>query len=341
MKKKVFSALLAAAMLAGCSNGGASTPSAAPADEAKEYNVGVAIYQFDDNFMTLYRNEIEKYFGELSNDEVKYNVTIVDGKNDMNEQSNQIDNFITQGMDVIILNLVQTSSADALIDKIVAADIPLVLINREPLAYDADGNTIDEAYEGILNNPTVCYVGADARQSGTFQGEIVAELPDHGDINGDGKVSYLMIEGDPENIDAQYRTEYSIKALTDAGIEVECLDDQIGNWAQANGETIAKNALTQYGDDLEVIFCNNDAMALGAAAAITAAGRTVGEDIYLLGVDALDECVEMVNNGTMTGTVLNDHIGQSHTAVDVAIKALNGEPLDNYYWVDYVKVTKK
>ena len=243
-------------------------------------------------------------------------------------------------MDVIILNLVQTSSADALIQKVVDAEIPLVLINREPLAYDKDGNTLDESYEGILNNATVCYVGADARQSGTFQGEIVAELPDHGDINGDGKISYVMIEGDPENIDAQYRTEYSIKALTDAGYEVECLDDQVGNWDQTKGQELAANALTQYGDAVEVIFCNNDAMALGAAAAITAAGRTVGEDIFLLGVDALDECVEMVNNGTMTGTVLNDAVGQSHTAVDVAVKALNGEAIDNYYWVDYVKVTK-
>jgi methyl-galactoside transport system substrate-binding protein len=258
----------------------------------------------------------------------------------MAEQTNQVNTFITQGMDVIILNLVQTSSADALIQKVVDAEIPLVLINREPLAYDKDGNTLDESYEGILNNATVCYVGADARQSGTFQGEIVAELPDHGDINGDGKISYVMIEGDPENIDAQYRTEYSIKALTDAGYEVECLDDQVGNWDQTKGQELAANALTQYGDAVEVIFCNNDAMALGAAAAITAAGRTVGEDIYLLGVDALDECVEMVNNGTMTGTVLNDAVGQSHTAVDVAVKALNGEAIDNYYWVDYVKVTK-
>ncbi|MBR2595448.1 MAG: galactose ABC transporter substrate-binding protein [Solobacterium sp.] len=340
MKKKVFSVLLAAAMLAGCSNGGASTPSAAPADEVKTYKVGVSIYDFNDNFMTLYRNEIEAYFKTLETDDVKYEITMSDGKNDMGEQSNQVDNFITQGMDVIILNLVQTSSADALIDKIVAADIPLVLINREPLAYDENNNTIDEAYEGIINNPTVCYVGADARQSGTFQGEIVAELPDHGDINGDGKVSYIMIEGDPENIDAQYRTEFSIKALTDAGIEVECLDDQIGNWKQENGQTITANALSQFGDKVEVVFCNNDAMALGAYAAIEAAGRKVGEDIYLLGVDALEECVQKVNEGTMTGTVLNDHIGQSHTAVDVAIKALNGEPLDNYYWVDYVKVTK-
>ncbi|MBR2676348.1 MAG: galactose ABC transporter substrate-binding protein [Solobacterium sp.] len=341
--KKLLASLFAVALLVGC---GTATSEGTPATtetetttteasgDAKTYNVGVAIYQFDDNFMTLYRNEIESYFKTLETDAVKYNVTIVDGKNDMAEQSNQIDNFITQGMDVIILNLVQTSSADAIIDKVVGAGIPLVLINREPLGEDGD-----ESYKGILDNPTVCYVGADARQSGTFQGEIIAELPDKGDLNGDGKVSYIMIEGDPENIDAQYRTTYSIKALEEA-IAVECLDDQVGNWAQAKGQEITANALSQYGDKIEVVFCNNDAMALGAAAAITAAGRKVGENIYLVGVDALDECQEMVKNGEMTGTVLNDHIGQSHTAVDVAVKALNGEAMDNYYWVDYVKVTK-
>ena len=343
--KSLLAAGLTLAMLAGC---GSSTPASdgaaeQPAEEggeaaaeAKTYNVGVAIYQFDDNFMTLYRNEIEAYFKTKETDTVKYNVTIVDGKNDMAEQSNQIDSFITQGMDVIILNLVQTSSADAIIDKVVGAGIPLVLINREPLGTEGD-----ESYKGILDNATVCYVGADARQSGTYQGEIIAELPDHGDINGDGKVSYVMIEGDPENVDAQYRTEFSIKALEDAGIEVECLDDQVGNWKQEKGQEIAANALTQYGDKVEVIFCNNDAMALGAAASITAANRTVGEDIYLVGVDALEECVEMVNNGTMTGTVLNDANGQAHKAVDVAIELLEGKSIQNYYWVDYVKVVKE
>lgn len=338
MKKKLLSVLLCLAMVAtmfaGCGGSGSAD------GEAKTYNVGVAIYQFDDNFMTLYRNEIEAYFKTLETDDVKYNVTIVDGKNDMATQTEQIKTFITQGMDVIICNLVQTSSAEVIIDEVVAANIPLVLINREPLAYDADGNTIDEAYEGILNNANVCYVGADARQSGTYQGEIVAELPNKGDINGDGKVSYVMIQGDPENIDAQYRTEFSIKALTDAGIATEELVNQIGMWATDKGQEIAASALSQHGEAVEVIFCNNDAMALGAYAAIEAAGRTVGTDIYLLGVDALDECQEMVKNGTMTGTVLNDHIGQSHTAVDVAIKALKGEAIENYYWVDYVKVTQ-
>ena len=312
----------------------------ASADDVKTYKVGVSIYQFTDNFMTLYRNEIENYFKSLETDTVKYEITMADGKNDMAEQTNQVQNFITQGMDVIILNLVQTSSADAVIDMVVDAGIPLVLINREPLAYDADGNTIDEAYEGILNNPTVCYVGADARQSGTFQGQMVLALDNKGDLNGDGKVSDIMIEGDPENIDAQYRTEFSVKALTDAGVEVEELFDQVGNWDQTKGQELCASALTQFGDKVEVVFCNNDAMALGAATAITAAGRTVGEDIYLYGVDALEEAVQLIKEGEMSGTVLNDAVGQSHAAVDVAVQLLNGEEIQNYYWVDYVMVDK-
>ena len=107
---------------------------------------------------------------------------------------------------------------------------------------------------------------------------------------------------------------------------------------QENGQQLAATALAQFGKDIDVIFCNNDAMALGAYQAIVDAGRKVNEDILLLGVDALDECVEMVANGQMTGTVLNDHIGQSHKAADVAIEAANGTAIDAYYWVDYQMV---
>ena len=329
--KKIIALALVLVMALALVACGSSEPAAA--DGVKTYKVGVAIYQYNDNFMTLYRQEIENYFKTKETDTVKYEITMVDGKNDMAEQTNQIDTFITQKMDVIICNLVQTSSAEVIIDKVVAADIPLILINREPL-----GDNGDESYEGIINNPKVCYVGADARQSGTYQGEIVLALDNKGDLNGNGKVDYVMIVGDPENPDAQYRTEFSIKALTDAGVEVNKRVEQFGNWDQVKGQEIAAAALAQYGDEIDVIFCNNDGMALGAAAAIDAAGRKVGEDILLLGVDALAECQEMVQKGTMTGTVLNDHIGQSHAAVDAAIAALNGETLQNYYWVNYVKV---
>lgn len=296
---------------------------------SKTVKVGITIYKFDDNFMTLYREELERYFKEeLSNDEVTYEVTVVDGKNDQAEQTNQIQTFIADKFDVIIANLVQSSSASTVINMCKDANIPVIFINREPTSEDLD----------LWDR--VAYVGADARQSGTMQGEIIYDLKDHGDLNGDGKVSYVMVIGDPENVDAQYRTEFSIKALTDKGIEVEKLVAQRGDWDQAKGQEIVAAALTQYGDAIEVVFCNNDAMALGARQAIESAGRKVGEDIYLVGVDALDEVVACVQSGEITGTVLNDHNGQAHTAAVVAIKAVNGEALDKNYTVDYVKVTK-
>ena len=178
-------------------------------------------------------------------------------------------------------------------------------------------------------------------QSGTFQGELIADLGlDAIDKNGNGKVDYIMIEGDPENVDAQYRTEFSVKALEDAGLEVNELDDQVGNWDQATAQQLVANSLSQYGNDVEVVFCNNDAMALGALQSIEAAGRTVGEDIYLVGVDALSEALEDVLAGTMTGTVFNDHFSQSHSAADAAVRYLTGEGNEHYIGCDYVKVTK-
>ena len=191
-------------------------------------------------------------------------------------------------------------------------------------------------YQGMIT-----YVGADARQSGRMQGEIVADLENKGDLNGDGILQYVMVVGDPENVDAKYRTQYSIEQYqTTSGLKVEKLDEQRGDWDQAKGQEIVANALTQYGDSIEVVFCNNDAMALGAAQAINAAGRKINEDIYLVGVDALAEVVDLVSTNGMTGTVLNDHMAQAEAAVDAALKALKGETLDTYYWVDYVKVTK-
>ena len=315
--KKLIALVMALLIVALC---GVATAEDAP-------KIGVAIYQFADNFMTLYRTELARYLTEDCGVPAE-NITIMDGKNDQAEQTNQIDAFIADNVDVMIINLVQSSSAASVIQKADAAGIPVVFINREPTADD------------MALSENICYVGADARQSGTFQGQIIAETENKGDWNGNGVVDYVMIMGDPENVDAQYRTEFSIKALTDAGLAVNKLFEQRGDWDQTKGQELAATALSQYGNDVDVIFCNNDAMALGAYQAIVDAGRTVGQDIYLVGVDALDECQAMVADGTMTGTVLNDHIGQSHTAADVALKAAKGEKMEKYYWVDYVKVTK-
>ena len=298
--------------------------------------VGISIYKFDDNFMTLYRTELERYLTEELGFK-KENITIQDGKGDQAEQTNQIQNFIASGVDVMILNLVQASSAPQVTDMCKDAGIPVVYINREP-------DTAEEE-RWASDSISATYVGADARQSGTYQGEEIVETANKGDINGDGKVSYIMVQGDPENVDAQYRTEFSVKALTDAGLEVEELLLQRGDWDQAKGQQIVQDAGRllhdglQLGDKIEVVFCNNDAMALGALQAIDAAGRKVNEDIYLVGVDALTEAVQDITEGKMTGTVFNDYMGQAKTAADMAVKFLNGETVDPVNMVDYVKVT--
>ena len=361
MTKKVTAMALASMMalsLAGCGGSSSTTATTAAATEAAkettaaateaakeaattaaaaaattdvaDKKVGISIYKFDDNFMTLYRTELVRYLTEDLGFKAE-NVVVQDGKGDQAEQTNQIQNFITQKYDVLILNLVQASSAPEITDMCKEAGIPVVYINREPDTAEEDR----WASDGI----SATYVGADARQSGTYQGEEIVETANKGDINGDGKVSYIMVQGDPENVDAQYRTEFSVKALTDAGLEVEELLLQRGDWDQAKGQQIVQDALTQFGDKIEVVFCNNDAMALGALQAIDAAGRKVNEDIYLVGVDALTEAVQDITEGKMTGTVFNDYMGQAKTAADMAVKFLNGETVDPVNMVDYVKVT--
>ncbi len=330
MNKKILSSMVAAAMIASSLTVAPVMADDAAASDLADKTVGVCIYQFADNFMSLYRAELENYLIEQGFS--KDNIQIQDGANDQATQTNQIDAFIADGVDVLIINPVTPGSCNVITDKCVEAGIPLVYINREP----------DEAEEARWdeNDWDVTYVGADARQSGTMQGEIIADLGlDAIDFNGNGAVDYIMIEGDPENVDAQYRTEYSIKALEDAGLEVNCIDDQVGMWDQTKGNELVANSLAQYGDDIEVVFCNNDAMALGALQAIQSAGRTVGEDIYLVGVDALSEALEDILAGTMTGTVFNDHFAQAHGAADAAINYLNGEDNDHYIGCDYVKVT--
>ena len=334
--KKFVALLLACVMvmsLAACGGKKAEEPAKesasqeqAQAPEVKEGGtIGVCIYKFDDAFMTTYRNALQSILEDKG-----YTVTVVDGNNDQAKQNEQINTFITQGVDALIINPVMTSAAATIIDTVKSAGVPTVLINREPTADEM------AVYDKLV------YVGCDAAQSGTFQGELILDTANKGDINGDGKVSYIMIQGDPENIDAKLRTEYSVKALTDAGVEVEQLNLTRGDWDREKGQTICANDLAQFGDKIEVVFCNNDDMAIGALQAIQSAGRKVNEDIYLVGVDALDAALNEVKAGNMTGTVLNDANAQASQAVECMEGLLNGDTYaagNQSVYVDYVKVT--
>lgn len=320
--KKLFTILVVLAMVMGLS--ACTKKDTGP----KTVKVGVAIYKFDDTFMTNYRNEIKAYFATKDSTTVKYTVDVTDGKNDQVAQTEQIDNFIAQKYDVLIINLVDLTAASTVIDKVKAAKIPTVFINRQP--SDADMTKWDK----------ITYVGAKAEDSGTFQGEIIVDLwkaaDSKVDKNKDGKLQYVMLMGQAIHQDAALRTEYSIKSIVAGGITVEKLFEQRGEWDRVKGQEQMAIAITQFGAKIEAVLANNDDMALGAIEALKAAGMT---DVPVVGVDATAPALDAIKNGTLKGTVLNDSKGQAHASVDSAIDLLAGKALAKLQWIPYVKVT--
>lgn len=326
--KVLMISIVALALVAcGSGNGGNETEG-----EGKTYEIGVAIYNFDD-FMTLYQNEIKTAFAEAGEkDGNTYNVEILNAEEDPTKQTEQIKNFITKGKDLIIANLVEPESASTVINDAKGADIPLIMINREPSIESM------EIWPGKTT-----YVGVDATQSGRFQGDIIAQLDNKGDINGDGVVNYITLMGGLQNVDAIQRTIYSILQLDDLGIESKDVNGEVypANWSTDEAVVATESALAKYGKDIEVVFANNDGMAIGAVRALENAGRVVNEDVYVVGVDAISDAMELLKDGKLTGTVLNDHYNQAHTVIEVAIKAMNGEDISPYYWHDYVLVAEE
>ncbi len=327
MKKRTLAVFACAAVI---SSTGISVE-AAETENRENARIGISIYDFEDDYMTLYRTELVRYLIE----ELGFceeNILVEDAENNQEIQTEQISGFIDHQVDAMILNLVHPSGAPQITDMCSEAGIPVVYINRQPYGTEIDRWEEDEI--------PAAYVGADARQSGIYQGEEIADTENQGDINGDGTVSYVMIQGEPENIDTQYRSAYSVKALEDAGIKTKELLAENGNWNREQGTDIARKALEQFGDEIEVIFCNNDAMAMGALDAVREAGRKAGEDICIIGVDALPEAVQSVIDGELTATVFNDYFSQSHTAADAAARYLQDGETESVTMIDYIKVTK-
>ena len=289
--------------------------------------IGISIYRYDDTFMKLYRSELKQYLEETYHAQVI--MRNAGGDKDVQEQ--QIKEFMNSSCSGIIINPVDVLTAGKLADTCSQAGIPLVFINSEP------GENERKRWED--EHMAVSSVETDSKQAGAYQGEIILETPDKGDRNKDGIVSYVMIKGEETSEAARYRSEYSIKALRDSGVRTKQLFTGSGNWNRDKGKKLTAEALTAYGAEIDVIFCNNDEMANGALEAVEEAGLTPGKDIYLVGVDALAETVGYIKEGKIEGTVLNDHQGQSKTAADTLIRLIQGEDAKSRYLVDYIKVT--
>ena len=236
-------------------------------NEVKEIKIGVTVYKEDDTFISTITKNIEEIAKEKEG-EGKYKITInvLDAKGSLNNQSNQVDKFVAQNYDVICVNMVDRTAASMIIDKAKAANIPIIFFNREPVEED------------MARWNKLYYVGSQAEQSGEMQANIIINAYKKDmhkiDKNGDGKIQYVMLEGEPGHQDTSIRTEYCIKTITKNGIELEKLADDTANWQSDQASTKMTQWIKEFGDKIEVVFSNNDDMALGAINAINNANIT-------------------------------------------------------------------
>lgn len=299
--------------------------------------IGASIRKYDDTFLTEMRNHMK-----TKGDELGVKIDFTDSKADQTTQNNNIDLYLTKGYEALAVNMQERSAADIVLGKAKADNIPVVFFNTEPFA------------EAMTLYDKVYYVGAKAEESGTIQGTALAAYwtaHPEADKNGDGKIQYVMLTGEPGHQDAELRTEYSIKYLTDNGYEVECLAQDTAMWDRVKAQDKMATFLAAHSEKIEAVFANNDDMALGAIEALKAQGYfgESGKYVPVLGVDATAVGKDAIREGTMLATSLNDAKNQAYATVELAALLAAGKvpAADNfgytvsdgkYVWIPYVAV---
>ena len=327
--KKFIAMVLVLAMaltLVACGGSGSSK---------KDGEVAVFWYTFGDTYLSSVRAALNT---ALTSAGVKYQD--YDANGSQTTQTEQIQTAITKGASVLVVNIVDASSDDAtqaIVDMAKNANTPLVFFNRSV------SEEIVSAYD------KAAYVGTDYTQAGHMQGEMIGNYLvanyDAIDLNGDGVISYVMFKGQEGNMEADARTQYGVEdadavltgagkaqlSFYDANNTSKYLVDQNGAWSAAQGQDYMQTILAQYSEAnnnmVELVIANNDDMALGAIAALQAAGYNngTGKTIPVFGVDATDAAKEKIADKSMTGTIKQDAVGMAEAISTITQNLASGK----------------
>lgn len=306
--------------------------------ETEKINIGLASYNQSDTYI----NELVSCFKEecnrLETNQHKIFVTVQDAAGSQKIQNDQVKRLIKEGCNVLCVNLADRTNPSEIIEAAKESDIPIIFFNREPVAEDL--NQWEKLY----------YVGAKAKQSGVMQGELAADLiweRKTVDRNKDGKIQYVVLEGEMGHQDAIVRTESAVDSLKEKGVELEKLSYEIANWNRAQAQNRMTQMINQYNNQIELVLANNDDMALGAIDAYEKLGYTETDIPAFLGIDGTDEGLEAVLEEKMAATVYNDKEAQANAMAQLARQLVTGEKMkkvefenQRYIYLPYEKVTK-
>ena len=285
----ILALVLITIALPGCRQGGAK--------------VAFFLYSGDDTFISEMMGHITARLPAGLDFEVR------DAGNSQSIQNQQIVELIDGGFDLFVINAVDRLASSSIVEKCEKSEVPVIFFNREPL-------------EDALTDSNAFYVGASADSLGRKQAEMVAELfgytfagSDY-DKNGDGKLQIVILKGEQGHQDAEKRTDNCVDRLKELGFIVDVLAIEVANWNRREGYQAMRRLYNLHGEDIELIFANNDDMALGAIdylldAGLFSTGNAFHEQPFLIiGVDGTAVGLAAIEKGLLYGTVNNDSVKQ-------------------------------
>ena len=309
-----------------------------PEERTDKVYVGVACYNQRDTFLAELLECFKSQMNDLEKADLETVVAIRDAAGSQRTQNDQVQELIDAGCNVLCVNLVDRADPSEIIDLARENEVPIIFFNREPVAED------------LMQWEQLYYVGADAKESGIMQGELAAEAileNDQIDRNNDGKIQYVVLEGEPGHQDAIIRTENAVDTIKSKGIKLEKLSYGIANWNRAQAQNRMQQLISQYQNEIELVLANNDDMALGAVDAYKKLNRTEAGMPVFFGIDGTDVGLNAVRGKELAGTVYNDKEGQAEAMAKLAVSIVTGEGAEEieaengrYIYLPYFKVTE-
>lgn len=299
--------------------------------------VGVACYNQSDTFLSELLASFKEQLSGMETQELSATVMQKDAAGSQRTQDDQVRELLDAGCNVLCVNLADRTNPSEIIELAREREVPIIFFNREPVAED------------LMQWSDLYYVGADAQQSGVMQGELAADAilaNSQIDRNHDGKIQYVVLEGETGHQDAIIRTEKAVDTLKDKGIGLEKLSYAIANWNRAQAQNRMTQMTGQYRNDIELVLANNDDMALGAVDAYEKLNYTESTLPVFFGIDGTREGLRAVADGRLAGTVYNDKEGQAGAMARLAVALVCGEGMqelsfekERCIYLPYAKVT--
>lgn len=331
-RHRIICAILTAALLSGLTG-----CAQAEVDSHRTYRIGIVEYNATDTYITALVDCLQEDLQTYIDEGQSISVTIKDGAGNQRTENSRVDELIDGGCDLLFMNLVDRAAGSYIIDLAAENDIPVIFFNREPVRED------------LLQVKNLYYVGAEAEESGTMQGELAVDIITAApsvDRNKDGKIQFVMLQGEAGHQDSIIRTENAVATMEEHGIELDKLSYSVANWSRAQAQNQMTQLISQYGNSIELVLANNDDMALGVIDAYNS--RNISSDGWpvILGTDGTDAGLTAIQAGTMSATVYQDKEGQAQAMADLAMALLTDGDLSGFDFVDeryiylpYEKVT--